>query len=181
MNMFKYIIPFLILLSSCAVKFPNKPCPQKVSKIYILGIDTTKWTGQFFSNQLLPLLKKHKVDYKIAGITRVFLDNNPQKNEQQKAKDIARFKPHVIMEIEAWNFAENGNIVDLNNTSNSGKLINRARVSANLSLPNQYIKVWHTIIVETDPNIKLNSAEAALKKAAERLVEKMVADKIIKP
>ena len=210
MKISKILLFLLLLLSSCAVKFPNQPYPQGVSKIYIVADKGDGWTNKFFMKKLQALLQEHKVEIRVGekSKTSFFEVTDFRPSEQQKkVQDIVAFKPDIILELTAFNYAINVQMESLVNKSTSEiatvkdtndlkkaiekaieiqdnkdakKLTNYARVSAFLFLPNQYVPVWHTGIVETDPDVKANTAEGSLLKAAERIVEKMVEAKIIK-
>lgn len=210
MKISKILLFLLLLLSSCAVKFPNQPYPQGVSKIYIVADKGDGWTNKFFMKKLQALLQEHKVEIRVGEKSKTSFfevtDFSPSE-QQKKVQDIVAFKPDIILELTAFNYAINvqkeslvnkltnevatvkdtndlkkaiEKAIEIQDNKDAKKLTNHARVSAFLYLPNQYISVWHTGIVETDPDEKANTAEGSLLKAAERIVEKMVEAKIIK-
>jgi hypothetical protein len=214
MKIFKnfQFLAILLTISSCAVKFPNQPYPQGVSKIYIVADKGDDWTNMFFMKKLQALLQEHKVEIRVGEKSNIlFMEatdfNLPE--QQKKAQDIAAFKPNIILELTAYNYAITAQMESIVNKISSEiaivkdtadlkkaiekeieiqdkmqddkKLTNYARASAFLYLPNQYASVWHIGIVESDPDIKANTAEGALTKAAQSLVAKMVEAKIIKP
>ena len=201
----------LLLLSSCAVKFPNQPYPQGVSKIYIVADKGDGWTNKFFMKNLQALLKVHKVEIRVGEKSKTsFMEvtNFSPVEQQKKIQDIAAFKPDIILELTAYNYALNAQMasfahkptseiatvrdtndlkkaiekaIEIQDNKDTKKLTNYARASAFLFLPNQYAPVWHTGIVEMDSDVKANTAEGSLVKAAQSLVAKMVEAKIIKP
>jgi hypothetical protein len=210
MKISKTFLFFVVLLSSCAVKYPNQTYPQGVSKIYIVADEGDGWTNKFFMKKLQALLQEHKVETRVGEKPRTLFMDAPDFNlnkQQKKAQDIVAFKPDVILELTAFNYALNVKTVssphnsatdiavvkdtadlkraiekaiEIQDNKDAKKLTNYARASAFLYLPNQYAHVWHTGIVEKAPDPQADTAEASLIKAAERIVEKLVEAKIIK-
>jgi hypothetical protein len=208
MKISKTFLFFVVLLSSCAVKYPNQTYPQGVSKIYIVADTGDTWTNKFFMKKLQALLQEHKVEIRVGERSKTLFmeatDFNPAE-QQKKVQDITAFKPDIILELTAFNYAMNvktevsahksaTDIAIVKDTAdlkraiekeieiqdNKIKLTNYARASAFLYLPNQYAPIWHTGIVETDPDLRTNTAEGSLIKAAESMVKKLVEAKIIK-
>lgn len=213
MKIFKnfQFLAILLTISSCAVKFPNQPYPQGVSKIYIVADKGDDWTNMFFMKKLQALLQEHKVEIRVGEKSNIlFMEatdfNLPE--QQKKVQDITAFKPDIILELTAYNYAITAQMesivnktsteiavvkdtadlkkaiekeIEMQDNIGSKKLTNYARVSAFLYLPNQYSPVWYTSIVESDPDVKANTAEGSFVKAAQSLVAKMVEAKIIKP
>jgi hypothetical protein len=213
MKIFKnfQFLAILLTISSCAVKFPNQPYPQGVTKIYISTDNGGDWGNKFFQKKLQTLLKEYKIEWHIGEKTKsLFMqkaDFNPSE-QQKKTQDIAAFKPDIILELTAYNYAITSQmesivnktssetavvkdtadlkkaiekVIEIQDNIGSKKLTNYARVSAFLYLPNQYSPVWYTSIVVSDPDVKANTAEGSFVKAAQSLVAKMVEAKIIKP
>ena len=208
MKISKILLFFLVLLSSCAVKYPNQTYPQGVSKIYLAVDNAEGWNQKFFLKKLQALLKEHKVETQVGEKAKTYFSQemNFNPSEQQKrVQDIVAFKPDIILEVVAFNFAINAqsagfigksanDIAVVRDTADlkraiekhievqdAKKLTNYARASAFLYLPNQYAHLWHTGIVEKAADPQADTAEDSLTKAAERLVKKLVEAKIIKP
>jgi hypothetical protein len=212
MKIFKnfQFLAILLTISSCAVKFPNQPYPQGVSKIYIVADKGDDWTNKFFMKKLQALLQEHKVEIRVGEKSNIlFMEatdfNLPE--QQKKVQDITAFKPDIILELTAFNYALQVNTtsssnktatdiavvkdtadlkrviekaIEIEDNNDARKLTNYARASVFLYLPNQYSHIWHTGIVETDPDLMANTAEGSLTRAAVSIVKKLVEAKIIK-
>jgi hypothetical protein len=210
MKISKFLLFFVVLLSSCAVKYPNQTYPQGVFKIYIVADKGDVWTNKFFMKKLQALLQEHKVEIRVGEKSKtLFMEATDFSltEQQKKMQDITSFKPDIILELTAFNYAINAKMavsanksatdiavvkdtadlkraiekaIEIQDNKDAKKLTNYARASAFLYLPNQYAHVWHTGIVETDPDLMANTAEGSLTKAAESMVKKLVDAKIIK-
>jgi hypothetical protein len=211
MKISKVLVFSILLLSGCAVKYPNQPYPRGVSKIYIVADKGDDWTKKFFMKKLQTLLQEHKVETRVGEKSKtLFMEvtDFSLTEQQKKAQDIVTSKPDVILELTAFNYAISSTTtglaqntapkiavikdtadlkraiektIEVQDNKNAGKLTNYARASALLYLPNQYAHVWHVGIVETDPDLLASTAEGSLTKAAESMVKKLVEAKIIKP